>query len=111
MPRISTRTIEDAREMAHKCDGYCLSTEYISKNEKLNWECAKGHNWQALYDNIEAGRWCPFCAGVKKRTLEYAIKLASDNNGKCLSKIYINNETDMEWECEKITNGLLLYIV
>jgi hypothetical protein len=38
---------------------------------------------------------------LAKLTIEEMQKLAISRNGKCLSSKYINNETDLEWECEE----------
>lgn len=35
----------------------------------------------------------------KKLTLEHCKKAAAKNNGKCISKEYVDNKTDLEWEC------------
>lgn len=36
----------------------------------------------------------------KKLTIEHCIQFAQSKNGKCNSLIYLNNETNMLWECE-----------
>jgi hypothetical protein len=100
MPFARIRTIEDSHHLAAERDGYCLSTEYSPKG-KMNWMCHDGHTWWATYGNIRAGRWCPDCAGVRKRDLDYANRLAAEHDGYCLSTEYINNEVDMDWKCRR----------
>ncbi|WP_442903113.1 zinc-ribbon domain-containing protein [Gilliamella sp. wkB171] len=31
-------------------------------NDKVTWQCAKGHRWQRAASFIQLGRWCPYCA-------------------------------------------------
>src|SRR6185369_11759037 len=55
-------TIEDMKKIAQNRNGYCLSTEYINIHTRLDWQCIKGHLWQAkpsyvIYNNT----WCPYC--------------------------------------------------
>lgn len=38
---------------------------------------------------------------IKKLTLEDCIEEAKNRNGKCLSKVYINNHTKMKWQCKE----------
>jgi hypothetical protein len=37
---------------------------------------------------------------MRKHTIEDAQKEAEKHNGKCLSQTYVNNSTNLEWECE-----------
>lgn len=38
---------------------------------------------------------------INKKIIEDCYKLAEEKGGKCLSREYINNRTQMEWECSK----------
>lgn len=85
-----------------KFDGYCLSKNYKNNLEKLTWKCHQGHIWQASYSNIQNhNRWCPYCAGNAKLTIEQMQKIAKKRGGKCLSSNYINNSTKLKWECSQ----------
>jgi len=55
-------TIEAMREIAESHGGRCLSSTYTNVYTKLLWECAAGHQWEAIPMNIRAGSWCPVCA-------------------------------------------------
>ena len=50
--------------------------------------------------------WCPKCA-VKRRaelrrgTIEGMQKLARRKGGKCLSEIYVNSQTKLQWKCKE----------
>ena len=42
----------------------CLSTQYQNVNEKMDWQCDKGHNFQKSYRQFlrsKTGRYCPQC--------------------------------------------------
>ena len=65
-PKCANRarlTIEDFQRIAKERGGRCLSTQYIpSRNVKLEFECAKGHRWSAISNNVKRGSWCKRCA-------------------------------------------------
>lgn len=82
-------------------EGRCLSKKYENANKKLLWECKKGHQWEALLNNIKNGRWCPYCSKNKKLTMEEMKKIAEDRSGKCLSLNYVNTNTKLRWQCSK----------
>ena len=95
-------TLKDAHEAASDRGGKCLSSKCTSGKQKLLWECAKGHRWQAALSHIKAkNSWCPECAGVKKLTIEHAHEIAGQRGGKCLSEEYKNNRTKLKWQCSK----------
>lgn len=64
-------------------------------------ECDKGHIWYASYNKIKQGRWCPYCAGKAKKTIEEMKQIARNKGGKCLSDKYINGITPLQWQCNK----------
>lgn len=55
-------TIEEMRKIAEVQGGKCLSDTYINSQTKLLWECAKGHQWRTIPNNVKRGTWCPDCA-------------------------------------------------
>jgi len=85
---------------AKRKGGKCLSSSYINNHSKLRWQCKKGHEWEASWQKISQGTWCPYCAG-KHNTIESMHELAAKRNGKCLSEKYINAKTYLKWQCEK----------
>jgi hypothetical protein len=94
--------IKDAQNIAEKRGGICLSENYINSRAKLLWECAKGHRWMARMENIKyQSQWCPYCAGVNKRTISDMQALAKKHGGKCLSTDYFNARTKLKWECSQ----------
>jgi len=55
-------TLDDAKRLAEKKGGDCMSTEYISAKTSMVWRCKNRHTWNATYDNISSkSSWCPRC--------------------------------------------------
>ena len=81
--------------------GEFLSGAVISLKSKVRLRCAKGHEWEALPDNVIHGSWCPECAGVRLLTLEKMQALAEDRGGVCLSKKYTGVKHHLRWRCRE----------
>jgi len=100
-------TIEEMRELARSRGGECLSKRYINLAAPLKWRCAEGHVWKAAPRIIkpcayeERGSWCPTCAKAPRYCLDDMRELAASRGGSCLSPVYVNNETPIEWCCAK----------
>ncbi|MFB3168483.1 recombinase family protein [Neobacillus sp. 179-C4.2 HS] len=93
-------TINDMKTIAKERGGRCLSENYINKDTPLIWECEKGHIWEATPNRIKYhNSWCQECKA--KYTIEDMHKIAVSRGGKCLSNTYINNRTNLKWECNK----------
>jgi hypothetical protein len=93
-------SISDCNILAKSRQGKCLSLCYVNNKNRMVWECSKGHRWKAAYGDVIRGTWCRICCGNNtKYTLKYCKKMAGKNNGKCLSKKYINKNTHMIWRC------------
>ena len=97
-------TLEEMQEIAKNRGGKCLSENY-EVGKKLKWQCKNGHVWEATPSKIKFGTWCPICGnitGTKKRslTIESMQKLAADRGGECLSKEYVNSQTNLLWGCK-----------
>ncbi len=96
-----TYTISDMKEIAAERGGKCHSEKYINGKTKLNWECAQRHRFSKNPAEVIIGQWCPTCADKTPITIEELQEVALQNNGKCLSKQYVNNSHKLEWECKK----------
>lgn len=95
----SSTVLDELREIAKERRGILLSTFYVNSKTPLQWQCSKGHIWEARPNNIKNGSWCPECSGLKRNTIEYMHELAKVKGGKCLSTTYINNRTKLRWQC------------
>jgi hypothetical protein len=52
---------ERLRALAAERGGKLISAAYVDANTALEWECAFGHTWQALPDDVTRC-WCKECA-------------------------------------------------
>jgi hypothetical protein len=60
--------IDEIRNLALGRGGKLLSNNYENAKTKLSWQCTNNHNWEATYDSIKRGTWCPVCsAGYGER--------------------------------------------
>lgn len=99
--RCAKLTIEDAHRAAAKKGGKCISSVYIDAHSILEWECAMKHTWKASLASIKnRDSWCPFCSGNAKLSINDCIAAAAKKGGKCLSKVYTNIDTKVEWQCK-----------
>lgn len=102
------RTIADLQQLANQHGGRCLSPTFLGTKKKHLWECAEGHRWEAIPQNIESlGRWCPTCGRDKsdrnrrKYTVEDMQKLAQSREGACLSTEFKSVVKKLTWQCAK----------
>ena len=91
------------QSIAREHGGKCLSKEFIDLYAPLEWMCAKGHTWDAPYYIMRQGGWCRQCAihKEKEERLEELREVAKERGGKCLSSIYINSWTKLQWQCKE----------
>lgn len=83
--------------------GRLVSTQYINSKTKYIWECENGHQWSASANNVMKSKnatWCAECSGKAKLGLDKLIEAAKKNDGKLLSKKYVNRTTKYEWQCK-----------
>ena len=94
--------IEKLYKIAKKNGGQCLSKKYINNRQKITWQCQKKHIWTASYIMLKKGRWCPICKKFMNNldNINLLKKIAKQNGGKLLSDNYIDNQTNLLWECE-----------
>ena len=93
-------SIEEMREVAQKKGGRCLSKKYVHNDEKLDWECEKGHRWRATAANVKFKSWCPVCARNQPHTLDDLKAVAAKFGGVCLATSYKNSKTPVPWRCK-----------
>lgn len=95
------KTIEEMKQLAASRGGVCLSKSYRNSREKLLWQCAEGHTWKTGATHVLRGQWCPSCAGVRKLTIELMRQEARKRGGRCLSDLYVNSSTKLQWRCAR----------
>jgi hypothetical protein len=106
-PTCSRRTgisITEFQELAKSHGGRCLSKKYTSAMTDLHMECSEGHRWWGRPGHLRKGAWCKSCANeAAAKRLSHSIqdmrKLAHSQGGKCVSTVYKNARTKVEWRC------------
>ena len=53
--------LQNCKDIAKSNDGECLSIEYIGIQVKMSWKCKNKHKWNAAFNHIKNGVWCPYC--------------------------------------------------
>ena len=66
--------------MSNRPLGKCLSINYTNTRCHLQWECARGHIWNATLSHVRRGSWCKQCATLKQR---HILEELQDLNLKC----------------------------
>lgn len=92
--------LKEARTLARKQGGKLLSTGYTTATAKMEWQCKKGHTWEAKIGAIRSGNWCPFCSG-RRKTDDYLGELAIQFGGRAISKKYISSRSRYRWKCAR----------
>ncbi len=57
-------TIRDAKALAMRRGGACLSEIYINSHSPLLWRCHNGHTFSKPYTKVQQGQWCSKCKGT-----------------------------------------------
>ena len=100
--------IKEMQKIAEERGGRCLSTSYKTARQKLRWECAEGHQWQAVPYSIKNGTWCPECKiGFGERVCRAFFEQIFHNNfPKLYPKWLINekgNQMELDGYCETLS--------
>ena len=62
---LARLSINDMHKIATERGGKCLSKKYINAHSKLEWQCAEGHQWEAVARSVRYGAWCRKCSRKK----------------------------------------------
>jgi hypothetical protein len=88
------------RALAAERGGSCLSTQYVNVFTKLRWRCAKGHEWEAIPDQLRWRKsWCPVCARRSMKSPDDLAALAAKFGGTCLSSKVTTIHDKYTWRC------------
>lgn len=93
-------SLEEAKEIAFKNNGECLSTDYVNNRTLMEWRCERRHIWMTTLDSVKRDHWCQSCNNGTK-TLEECKEFAHAKGGQCLSTTYKDTKHNMLWECHK----------
>ncbi len=94
------------QEVARAFGGRCLSTVCQDSNDDLEFECKRNHVWKAVGASISQGNWCAKCqrlelAESRKWMIAICDEIAKEKGGQCITRVYVNSKTAMEWECKR----------
>lgn len=92
------RLSEDYHLLAAQRGFRWLGPEVPTTKTLTTWECQKGHQWRAIYNNIQQGRDCPYCAR-KKKPIDYEL-LARRRNIQWIGPYVANYTIPTAWKCE-----------
>ena len=60
---LAPKTPVDYHTLAEERGSRWLGPVVPNTSTRTNWECERGHNWEATYGSVQGGSGCPFCAG------------------------------------------------
>ncbi len=114
-PKV-TRTEADYHTLAAQRGGLWIGGRLPkTTHDKTPWECAAGHQWEAQFKNIAAGRWCPACSNANKpkgntpkRPEDYHRAAAERGLTWCGTEV-INVSTKTLWRCAEGHTWLATY--
>lgn len=97
---VARGSLEEVQARAHARGGRCLSTEYITCDKHLRFECAAGHQWDARPTMITR-TWCPQCAPSAPIDLATVQAKAEAHGGRCLSLELPGGGQKLSFKCAK----------
>jgi hypothetical protein len=103
------KTIQDAHILAGSMDYKFLSPKFYGVNYKYLWRCGQGHEWLAIYNNIQQGHGCPHCANKAPITMADAYLLADSIGYKFLSSEFKGVNKKYLWGCGQGHEWLVRY--
>lgn len=86
-----------AESRGEKCLSHIIGTSFGAHGRYL-WQCKKGHQFECQGGNLIYKSICSQC---NKLSIEEMKNIAEKRGGKCLSQVYINKRTKLQWQCEK----------
>lgn len=94
-----TKDINDIKVFIESKNGTLLTFKYINNRTPLYIKCNACKNvFKSNGGTLKQNKWCRHCL---KLSLKEAQQTALKRGGTCLSKIYQNNRTKMQWKCSK----------
>jgi len=94
-------TIEFIKEFLKKYNQTLLTTNYVSRKEKLHIKCNDCNlEYHKKYQHFKYGKVCPRCEGFIKYTNTDVKKLLEDSGDELLSD-FVNMRTKIKYKCGK----------
>lgn len=91
--------MKELQNFALNKNGLLLSLEYKTNKTNLLWQCSKGHQWEATWNNIKSrNTWCPECKNWKteklcKELLEKQLEIKFEKK-----RFYYNGHKFLEFD-------------
>lgn len=92
--------LDNARELANKRSGRCLSRSFIDSETKILWQCKAGHKWRSTIEDIERGGWCSECNNGTQQNIHDLKTIAGERGGECISNSLGENDSLLLWRCK-----------
>jgi hypothetical protein len=100
-------SLDDLQSYAKSKGGLCLAKAYKDRAEKVEWQCAEGHQWWASTHSVVMARnWCPRCSSIRNAKVKRAVgryddlqEIARSRGGRCVSNEYLSMHHYIRWEC------------
>ena len=91
-------------ELAAQADGWDPATVKAGSKKKMQWQCQRGHIWQATVSNRSLGNGCPFCSGHKAIVGETDLattnpELAAQADGWDPATVKAGSSKNLSWRC------------
>jgi hypothetical protein len=87
------------------------SDVFAGTNRKVWWQCAKGHEWEAIGNSRSRGRGCPYCSGrfllaglndLATTHPDLALEWHPTKNGDLTpSDVFAGTNRKVWWQCAK----------
>ncbi len=95
-------TLEDCNRISQQRKGDCLSDAYVNDETELNFKCSIGHLFSlSPYDVVKLWKWCSKCEDHTIWNLNRIRDYAKSKSGECLSNIYVDYDSYLDWECRE----------
>ncbi len=94
--------LRQLQELAHSHGGHLISDRYLGAKEKHVWKCSNpGHpQWEATAEQlVRHDTWCPHCAGVARKDLNWLQDFAVEHGLGLLTDEYRGANEKYTWVC------------
>jgi predicted DNA-binding transcriptional regulator AlpA len=71
-------SLNDCIELGILKGGACIATEYKNGHTPIEWKCSNGHVWEARYQSVRRGTWCPKCSMQVSKAQKELHQILSD---------------------------------
>lgn len=103
------KTLADMQAIAAARGGTCLSTEYRSMVEALQWKCTHGHEFSLTPNYVVnlGADWCPVCREQTRRAMRVETRMAAlrkvvtEKGGEVIAGSYREPHSKFTYRCSQ----------